>query len=150
MNRKNIVKRKHIIRLFLICMFNLIIYIPNLYAIIHIAKIESDQKKYELVQATIVDMHYVARDVYVSTLKYKYNEQYFEKETSHNIKDYIGRQIPIAIDRKNGIIFRLEITVSYINISCMIGGICLFLIEFFRYNEEKKKFLLRKQNEKTG
>lgn len=106
--------------------------------------INYNTKEYDIVDASITNMRYVGRDVYSVTVQYVYNNQNKTERVAHRLGDYIGKKIPLAINVNTDNSFRMQVTISYMHISSLIAGFCLLLIEFLRYKDEKKRYLIRK------
>lgn len=142
-----IVKKKHLIRLALICVFIFSVYLPVLLNIVHLSRVKNDEDQYTIKQAIIIKMHYKARDVYRSTLSFEDGEQKIEKDFPHNLFDYVGKEVLVVINKDTMEISRMQISISYIHLMCLAGGIALLLIEHIRYQEDKRKYMKRKIKE---
>lgn len=140
-------KRKHILSVTLIVC---IIYLPFLLGLLHLMVINLNSSHYIILDAIVkqIEMNY-SRAVIV-TVEYQVEQEVHQEEVSHKIGDYVGKEIPIAMDKKTGEICRNEIVLEYNDISLLIVGVCLLLLENYSYANKKRRYKERKEREMEG
>lgn len=147
--KSRIKKRHNVIQIILL----LLLLTPWIFVLINylqIRQIYADIQNYDIINATISGIKLGGNQADRAIINYLYNGTEITTEVFCGINDYSSNSMEIAIDKRNGDVFRMNVVISYNYMAGTFAMCCLLLIEHLRYREERKKLWMRRMEEEKN
>ena len=136
-------RRKHYLSIVLIIV---IIFLPLFFRCMRQFLIQLNPLDYIIVQADVIDINYNGRHCNVM-VEYDRDGQTYTDVVLDKPGDYVGMSVELAVNTKTENIYRNELVIGYQDISLLIVGVCLLLIENYSYTNKRKRYKKRKEQE---